>query len=48
MAQEVVRGLVGGLGILVAVPVTTAIAALVAGRLVREADGGRRGRPHRA
>ncbi len=36
VAQEVVRGLVGGLGILAAVPVTTAIAALVAGRLVRE------------
>ena len=31
VAQEVVRGLVGGLGILAAVPVTTAIAALVAG-----------------
>ncbi|GAA1925646.1 YibE/F family protein [Nocardioides hwasunensis] len=41
VAQEVVRGLVGGLGILAAVPVTTAIAALVAGRLVRDrtADG---------
>ena len=36
VAQEVVRGLVGGLGILAAVPVTTAIAAVVAGRLVRE------------
>ena len=36
VAQEVVRGLVGGLGILAAVPVTTGIAALVAGRLVRE------------
>jgi len=36
VAQEVVRGLVGGLGILAAVPVTTAIAALVAARLVRE------------
>jgi uncharacterized membrane protein len=36
VAQEVVRGLVGGLGILAAVPVTTAIAALVASRLVRE------------
>ena len=33
VAQEVVRGLVGGLGILAAVPVTTAIAALVASRL---------------
>lgn len=42
VAQEVVRGLVGGLGILAAVPVTTLIAALVAGRLVRErtADAG--------
>ncbi|MBL0748726.1 YibE/F family protein [Nocardioides baculatus] len=36
VAQEVVRGLVGGLGILAAVPVTTAIAALVASRLVRQ------------
>jgi len=36
VAQEVVRGLVGGLGILAAVPVTTAIAALVVGRLVRD------------
>src|SRR6478752_3042442 len=36
VAQEVVRGLVGGLGIIAAVPVTTAIAALVAGRLLRE------------
>ncbi|RYC11185.1 YibE/F family protein [Nocardioides zhouii] len=35
VAQEVVRGLVGGLGILAAVPVTTAIAALVASRLAR-------------
>ncbi len=42
VAQEVVRGLVGGLGILAAVPVTTGIAALVAGRLVRDrtADAG--------
>ena len=39
VAQEVVRGLVGGLGILAAVPVTTAIAALVAARLVRERTG---------
>ena len=39
VAQEVVRGLVGGLGILAAVPVTTTIAALVAGRLVRERAG---------
>ncbi|WP_416956258.1 YibE/F family protein [Nocardioides sp. T5] len=36
VAQEVVRGLVGGLGIVAAVPVTTAIAAVVAGRLVRD------------
>ncbi len=36
VAQEVVRGLVGGLGIIAAVPVTTAIAAVVAGRLLRE------------
>jgi uncharacterized membrane protein len=34
VAQEVVRGLVGGLGIVAAVPITTAIAAFVAGRLV--------------
>ncbi len=40
VAQEVVRGLVGGLGILAAVPVTTAIAALVASRLVRERTAG--------
>ncbi len=40
VAQEVVRGLVGGLGILAAVPVTTAIAALVAARLVRERTAG--------
>jgi uncharacterized membrane protein len=47
VAQEVVRGLVGGLGIVAAVPVTTAIAALVAGRLVR--DRTRSGAPsHRA
>jgi len=47
VAQEVVRGLVGGLGILAAVPVTTVIAALVAGRLVRERT--RAGAPsHRA
>ncbi len=37
VAQEVVRGLVGALGIVAAVPITTAIAALVAGRL-RDAD----------
>jgi len=36
VAQEVVRGLVGGLGIIAAVPVTTAIAALVAAQLVRQ------------
>ncbi|WP_210504428.1 YibE/F family protein [Nocardioides xinjiangensis] len=36
VAQEVVRGLVGGLGIIAAVPVTTGIAALVAGRLARD------------
>ena len=47
VAQEVVRGLVGGLGILAAVPVTTAIAALVAGRLVRERTAGA-GPSHRA
>ena len=40
VAQEVVRGLVGGLGILAAVPVTTAIAALVASRLLRERTAG--------
>lgn len=38
VAQEVVRGLVGGLGIVAAVPITTAIAALVAGRLVARRD----------
>ena len=43
VAQEVVRGLVGGLGIIAAVPVTTAVAALVAGRMVRE-----RGRPEQS
>ncbi len=47
VAQEVVRGLVGGLGIIAAVPVTTAIAALVAGRLVRERTAGT-GPSHRA
>ena len=47
VAQEVVRGLVGGLGIVAAVPVTTAIAALVAGRLVRERTAGS-GPSHRA
>lgn len=47
VAQEVVRGLVGGLGILAAVPVTTAIAAVVAGRLVRERAAGA-GPSHRA
>jgi uncharacterized membrane protein len=34
VAQEVVRGLVGGLGIVAAVPITTAIAAVVAATLV--------------
>jgi len=48
VAQEVVRGLVGGLGILAAVPVTTAIAALVAGRLVRERRTTSDGPSHRA
>ena len=48
VAQEVVRGLVGGLGILAAVPVTTAIAALVAGRLVRERRTASVGPSHRA
>ncbi len=48
VAQEVVRGLVGGLGILAAVPVTTAIAALVAGRLVRERRTPAAGPSHRA
>ena len=36
VAQEVVRGLVGGLGIVAAVPITTALAALVAGRIAHE------------
>jgi uncharacterized membrane protein len=48
VAQEVVRGLVGGLGILAAVPVTTGIAALVAGRLVRERRTASDGPSHRA
>ncbi len=48
VAQEVVRGLVGALGILAAVPVTTAIAALVAGRLVRERWSSSPGPSHRA
>lgn len=48
VAQEVVRGLVGGLGILAAVPVTTAVAALVAGRLVRERRTASDGPSHRA
>lgn len=42
VAQEVVRGLVGGLGILAAVPITTALAAVVAdsaaGRRAQERD----------
>ncbi|WP_165355026.1 YibE/F family protein [Nocardioides oleivorans] len=41
VAQEVVRGLVGGLGILAAVPVTTGIAALIAARLVTDRAAGR-------
>jgi len=47
VAQEIVRGLVGGLGILAAVPVTTGIAAIVAGRLARERTAGS-GPSHRA
>jgi uncharacterized membrane protein len=43
VAQEVVRGLVGGLGIVAAVPVTTALAAVVAASMVR-ADGTGSGR----
>jgi uncharacterized membrane protein len=41
VAQEVVRGLVGGLGIVAAVPLTTAIAVTVAASLVpvRASDG---------
>jgi len=38
VAQEVVRGLVGGLGIIAAVPITTAIAAAVAGSMRRDAQ----------
>jgi uncharacterized membrane protein len=48
VAQEVVRGLVGGLGIIAAVPVTTAIASLVAARLVRERRTGAVAPSHRA
>lgn len=48
VAQEVVRGLVGGLGIIAAVPVTTAVAALVAGVLVRERAAERQAPSHRA
>ncbi|MCW2737568.1 YibE/F family protein [Nocardioides sp.] len=48
VAQEVVRGLVGGLGILAAVPLTTAIAALVAGRLVRDRRTAAAAPSHRA
>ena len=44
VAQEVVRGLVGGLGIVAAVPVTTAVAAVVAASAVRSA-GRDRSRP---
>jgi uncharacterized membrane protein len=40
VAQEIVRGLVGGLGILAAVPITTAIAAAVAATLLPGASGG--------
>ncbi len=39
VAQEVVRGLVGGLGIVAAVPITTAVAALVAGRTLGVREG---------
>lgn len=39
VAQEVVRGLVGGLGIVAAVPITTAVAALVAGRTLGVRQG---------
>lgn len=46
VAQEVVRGLVGGLGIVAAVPVTTAVAAVVAASAVRSA-GRDRSRPQR-
>ncbi len=48
VAQEVVRGLVGGLGIIAAVPVTTAIAAMVAGLLVRERATAQHAPSHRA
>ena len=45
VAQEIVRGLVGGLGIVLAVPITTGLAAIVAGQLVagrrRDAPAGR-------
>jgi uncharacterized membrane protein len=44
VAQEVVRGLVGGLGIIAAVPITTAIAAAVAGSTRRDGQSvGERG-----
>jgi len=43
VAQEVVRGLVGGLGIVAAVPVTTALAAVVAASAARSYRG--RSRP---
>ncbi|MGH3372156.1 MAG: YibE/F family protein, partial [Nocardioidaceae bacterium] len=36
VAQEVVRGLVGAIGILSAVPITTALAAAVAGTLAAQ------------
>jgi uncharacterized membrane protein len=53
VAQEIVRGLVGGIGIVLAVPLTTAIAAWIAGRLVegtlrREGAGVGRPRPSAA
>ncbi len=41
VAQEVVRGLVGGLGIIAAVPITTAIAAAVAGTMRRDTQEAR-------
>ncbi len=39
VAQEVVRSLCGGLGIVAAVPITTALAAWVAAGHAREAEG---------
>ena len=46
VAQEVVRGLVGGLGIVAAVPVTTVLAAVVAASTVRAGRPGRDRRAH--